>query len=1053
MPTNYDEIRLKNIKEYGEGSRHLSYFADIYSTRTHFIYEILQNAEDALSRRQSHSVPGFIHFKLHTHGLEIRHNGAPFCEQDVVGICGIGEGTKAGDYTQIGKFGIGFKSVYAYTFFPRIRSKGEHFEIRRFVEPYGLPTSSEDFAVTAETCITLPFDERESRPKWAFRDLVPPEQAICEIGNALRSLGARTLLFLAYTEEIKWELPNGNHGHFKKNIKVNEGGLEHQAVEVTDGLKIEDWRVFRRDAKIQDGPQTHNVRVETAFLIRNGKAARAEHTELVVYFPTEKETKLGFLIQAPFKATKARDNIKTDDTANRQILEVAASLAVESLAILRDLGLLDLSSYMTLPLRVEDFPADSFFRPIYDKVRESLKLGCLLPADGGGFIHASAAKLARGKELTELFSAKQLADIFGKDKLEWLDSHITSDKFPDLHAYLVGRKKQYSQVWEIEPLIDGVQIDAESLAPRLAGAFMDKQEISWLIRFALYVKSNPGSFKRKEVPFIRLEDGLQVCLPTDNIRPAFYLPPEGISCIDLLTFPLVSRQLVENREIRSFLEKEGIHEVDEIAQIRAILQARYTAKALKPDINDIKRFVTLVEQNPAEASIFSGFLVFKRADDKWGTSRTIFLDSPFMETYLSAYYDALGEGTNKKKLSGSYQKNSIIAKERLKRFAVAVGVQTKLEIKEQSAEKHLLWKELATDYLLPNIKLTTTRISEDWLILDLERLLNTPSETLSRLIWKTLCEAQPEILKARFRPNQQYPTREAASSLVMLLRDSPWIPQQNGEFVCPAAASRTLLPTGFPFDEGYEWLRAVGFGEEEHKRSEGHRRKQSAAAVLGFADEQALKNGQWFAGLNPEVRQRFIEHFQRQQQTELPENIPRNPTQRAARVGAQAVEAPERGSEIRSRAVSVNREAVKQEAKPYLRHQYTNPNGEMICQVCKAPLPFKLNDGSYYAEHVEFLAVKNDGNGLKKHYYQNYLVVCPNHSAMFQHANGAPELMKEMFIELEGSKLEVLLGQKDATIYFTQTHIADLKKVIEVDDRISADMGSAEDEDEGVLLN
>jgi uncharacterized protein YicC (UPF0701 family) len=44
---------------------------------------------------------------------------------------------------------------------------------------------------------------------------------------------------------------------------------------------------------------------------------------LVVYFPTEKKTELGFLIQGPFKTTKARDNIAQDSEANRQMIEAA----------------------------------------------------------------------------------------------------------------------------------------------------------------------------------------------------------------------------------------------------------------------------------------------------------------------------------------------------------------------------------------------------------------------------------------------------------------------------------------------------------------------------------------------------------------------------------------------------------------------------------------------------------------------------------------------------------------------------------------------------------
>ena len=113
MPSDYTSIRKKNIEGYGKYNHHLSYFADLYSTRTHFIWELLQNTEDALSRRQDVSPEGYAHFNLLEDRLEVRHNGMPFVEvesrKDVSGICGIGEGTKAEDYIQIGTFGIGFK--------------------------------------------------------------------------------------------------------------------------------------------------------------------------------------------------------------------------------------------------------------------------------------------------------------------------------------------------------------------------------------------------------------------------------------------------------------------------------------------------------------------------------------------------------------------------------------------------------------------------------------------------------------------------------------------------------------------------------------------------------------------------------------------------------------------------------------------------------------------------------------------------------------------------------------------------------------------------------
>jgi hypothetical protein len=55
-------------------------------------------------------------------------------------------------------------------------------------------------------------------------------------------------------------------------------------------------------------------------------------------------------------------------------------------------------------------------------------------------------------------------------------------------------------------------------------------------------------------------------------------------------------------------------------------------------------------------------------------------------------------------------------------------------------------------------------------------------------------------------------THTATSRLVHELRAAKWVPQGNGAFVRPAAASRELLPEGFPFDSGNKSLSAIEFG-------------------------------------------------------------------------------------------------------------------------------------------------------------------------------------------------------------------------------------------------
>ena len=69
--------------------------------------------------------------------------------------------------------------------------------------------------------------------------------------------------------------------------------------------------------------------------------------------------------------------------------------------------------------------------------------------------------------------------------------------------------------------------------------------------------------------------------------------------------------------------------------------------------------------------------------------------------------------------------------------------------------------------------------------------------------------------------------------------------------------------------------------------------------------------------------------------------------------------------------------------------------------------------------------------GLKKHHHQNYLALCPNHAAMYMHANGSKETMKDAFLSFDGNELEVVLAEETATVYFNSVHILDLEAIIE----------------------
>jgi len=285
-------------------------------------------------------------------------------------------------------------------------------------------------------------------------------------------------------------------------------------------------------------------------------------------------------------------------------------------------------------------------------------------------------------------------------------------------------------------------------------------------------------------------------------------------------------------------------------------------------------------------------------------------------------------------------------------------------------------------------------------------------------------------LDAIYRKNQANGPRTVDSQLIHLLRNSAWVPQTNGDFVRPSDASREQLPQGFPFDEGYEWLGKVGFGEKNREALKESRTNEATARKMGFPDAGCLERAKQFVTLPQGEQEQLLAEFQRRQTQELPEHVPRDPERRAKRVRQQAADAPDRATEERTRSVSVGRDDIKKQSEPYLQEQYTNADGKMICQICKAPLPFQLDDGTWFLEKVEFLPK------LSKRHHQNYLSLCPNHAAMFQHANGSSELMQDMFLQIVGNELVIVLAQQDMAIYFTKTHIADMKAVIEAEMKV-----------------
>jgi hypothetical protein len=543
MASNYEAICEQNRESYGTKGAQKSgrLAAGLYDDRTHFIFELLQNAEDALGRRVEWHGSRKVEFTLNQDRLTLSHFGKPFDEADVRSVCDIAESTK--NEASIGRFGLGFKSVYTVTDLPEIHSGDEDFAIENYVFPKRMVRSAR---AADETQIILPLKPEDT-------------SAAQDITAGFRQLGPGALLFLRNIEEINWSVAGGAAGFYLRNRPERLGDNVHRITLIgqeTGKAEIDqNWLVFHRDVRSVEGLKIG--RVEIAFSLVAVKDAAhpwavqsLAKSPLVVFFPTVVETHLGFLVQGPYRTTPSRDNIPIGEPWNQRLVEETSTLLVDTMCWMRDEARLDVAALRCLPLEREKFPKDSRFAPMFDAVRKAFRDEELLPTFGAGYATAQQAKLARTQELRQLFSPEQVASLFGSEVATWLSADITQDKAPEIRQYLMRE-------------LDIDEITSTKLVSNLTKPFLEAQSDQWVLRLYEFLSGQEKALRRHldSVPLIRLDDGTHVVARENGKAKAF------LSSTIATSFPTMRRAVCATPEVRLFLISLGITEPDPVDDV------------------------------------------------------------------------------------------------------------------------------------------------------------------------------------------------------------------------------------------------------------------------------------------------------------------------------------------------------------------------------------------------------------------------------------------------------------------------------------------------------
>jgi hypothetical protein len=393
---------------------------ELYSDDTHFVLELIQNADD--NKYGVDVVPRLL-FELKPDRLVVVNNENGFSAKDVDSLCSLGDSTKAGDKTKTGEKGIGFKSVFSVSDAPEIHSNGFHFRFDRtkgsnllgFIVPAWIEVGPD--AVDGQTAIVLP-----ARPNSRF-DL-----------DRLHGLDPNLLLFLRQLRQIEVN----ELGTFKSFERVDRDDLsvlrllrrhpgEKQTVEQNQYLTTV-FSVAMESVVEEKRPDINQTDIVLAFPVSETYEAQPdiEGSKLYAFLPI-RQAGFRFSVQADFVLNASRGEIRESLAWNIRLRDAIANAFVGSLEAFKKHEALGNSYFDFIPHKGE--VRGDFLGPVRKAIFEQLvRTNCILSASGVWSLPANLRTAP--KRFRELFPSNVAKQLFGYDYIHLklnLDAEVISE--------------------------------------------------------------------------------------------------------------------------------------------------------------------------------------------------------------------------------------------------------------------------------------------------------------------------------------------------------------------------------------------------------------------------------------------------------------------------------------------------------------------------------------------------------------------------------------------------------------------------------------------------
>ena len=585
----------------------------IYTEEERFIFELLQNAVDAHD-----NFNGFLDIKilLESDYLIFMHNGAPFSERDIEGLCDVGNGNKMKDANKIGYKGIGFKSVFMRSNDVTVESGGYCF---KFNKEYWSDYWDKNWNTTE-------YGERDIEKKYAMPWQIIPIEACPPVEITTDGYNVATYIKLTHSSSIEKKilslLSNSKFLLFLKSdyikmtfivegnvrVRIEKSKVNGQVVLSSNGTEDSRWLIYCNDKvevpenlrnlinadintpdKLKDA-KTFDLSFAVA-LGKNNKPQRLEKDESLIFTYLPTSYRFGndgfpFLVNANFITDAGRQQLHKDSEWNKLIFSKIPS---EFLTWMKGLSTIYDNYWEVLPEK--SYGSANPLESIYeDMMKEAIAKIAFIPRkdDASKKILASGAFMDR-MGVSDAISSTALVGHINRtydhsfnvtDQIAtiWKGSRILAN----YGVFIFDKRK-------INGLFDDVEVFSNLTTD------LDIKLVNFLYE---YYQQNPSEQNElvgilQKTKFL-LDETLQLCMPDELFYPSSYKQQNQLATDAKILHSDVYDLMKSNTYILDWLSSLGIETLSDITFIKNVIcQSGYITKE---NTIDVVRFLYRVNQ-------------------------------------------------------------------------------------------------------------------------------------------------------------------------------------------------------------------------------------------------------------------------------------------------------------------------------------------------------------------------------------------------------------------------------------------------------------------------